>query len=195
MLQYSKHGSALLFTEERKGFMVDLGCAHSPWCFCAHALQGWECSYLCKIHAINTFLQMRCSQARWFGQKQKWDSRPRKQSFKCKSQTPAHPQQAPPAGSKWDNEPPLPSPFCQVSSALSSPFSPSLHPRVSLVETLLILHTPVPTVCLSPCCSYCSWHIPTSLFFFHLFTKRDMFGGFPYTPVLQICTELSWHCG
>lgn len=39
---------------------------------------------------------------------------------------------------------PLPPPFCQVSSALSSPFSPSLHPRVSLVEILFILHTPAP---------------------------------------------------
>lgn len=95
-----------------------------------------KCSYLHAIHAVNTLLQMRCSQGQWFSQKLKWDLRPRKQSFKSQSQAPACPWWAPAAGGKWETEPPLPPPFCQVSPVLSSPFSSSLHPRVSLVETL-----------------------------------------------------------
>lgn len=135
-------------------------------------------------------LQMRCSQAHWFGQKQKWDSRPKEQSLKCESQTSTS-LLSPTSREEWKTEPPLSSPFCQVFSALFSPFSPpasqgtpggnsfQLSPQVQLL--------PLPMLQLLQLTH--SYHIPS--LFLQKKKKEDVFWGFLYIPVLQICTELS----
>lgn len=169
--------------------MVDLGCAHSPWCCCAQALQGCECSCLWTVHAVNTLLQMRCSRTQWFGQKEKWDSRPRKQSWSANVKL--QPVLAKPHR-QGANGRPNPSPISLLSSVLHPFFSLFTFPASQSIPGGNSLHPSHPSSP-SPWCSCCSWHIPASLFFF--LTKRDMFGGFLYIPVLQICTLLSWHGG
>lgn len=54
------------------------------------------------------------------------------------------------------------------------------------MEILFILHTPA----LLPLDAAVAAGTFLLVFFF-FFTKRDMFGGFLYIPVLQICTLLS----
>lgn len=66
-----------------KGCVVDL----SHWGCSAQAVQGSACSSLCITHTENTS-QMRCSQDQGFGQKQKWDSRSRKQSVNLEQARP-----------------------------------------------------------------------------------------------------------
>lgn len=84
-----------------------------------------------------------------------------------------------------DTEAPLPSPFFQVSSALSSLFSPLLHSRASLVATLFILHTPALTASL---CLIVAGAADTLLLVFFLFflQKVTCLGVFLQTCITNL---------